>query len=84
MTFNVKINPNPETKIVARVSPVNGVLQPTSTLTIRNQLREYQINSIQDLPDVDEVNVANGATLVYNSNTSLYEVKQLDLDGGEF
>lgn len=84
MTFTVKVNPNPETKIVARVASVNGVLQSTAPITLRNQLREYQINSIQDLPDVAETNVANGATLVYNSNTSLYEVKQLDLDGGEF
>ncbi len=91
MTFNVKINPNPETKIVARVAPVNGILQPTSSLTIRNQLREYQINSIQDLPDVAEEAVVDGATLVYNANSSVYEVKQLDvtdlsgiIDGGEF
>jgi hypothetical protein len=91
MTFNVKINPNPETRIVARVNTVGGILQPTTPLTIRNQLREYQINSIQDLPDVAETNVVNGAILVFNSATNNYEVKPLetnfitgDLDGGEF
>ena len=91
MTFNVKINPNPETRIVARVNSVGGILQPTTPLTIRNQLREYQINSIQDLPDVAEINVANGSTLVFNSATNNYEVKPLEtsfiagnLDGGEF
>ena len=91
MTFNVKINPNPETKIVAKVSTESGLLQSSTPLTIKNQFREYQINSIQDLPDVDEVSVENGATLVFNSNTNQYEVKPLDLtnvtgiiDGGEF
>lgn len=92
MTFNVKINPNPETKIIAKVSTGGGVLQPTtSPVTIKNQFREYQINSIQDLPDVDEVSVQNGSTLVFNSSTNQYEVKPLDItnvigviDGGEF
>jgi hypothetical protein len=90
MTFNVKINPNPETRIVAKVSTSQGVINP-QTLTIKNQLREYQINSIQDLPDVDEVSVVNGGTIVYNPTTNKYEVKPLDaafligrIDGGEF
>lgn len=90
MTFNVKINPNPESKIVAKVSTNQGFLNPKA-LTIKNQLREYQINSIQDLPDVDEVTVQTGATIVYNANTNKYEVKPLDItnvigviDGGVF
>lgn len=90
MTFNVRINPNPETKIVAKVNTSQGLLNPKA-LTIKNQLREYQINSIEDLPDVSEVNVASGSTLVYNANTNQYEVKPLDItnmigiiDGGEF
>lgn len=90
MTFNVKINPNPETKIVAKVSTNQGYLNPKA-LTIKNQLREYQINSIEDLPDVDEVNVDSGSTIVYNANTNKYEVKPLNttdltgiIDGGEF
>lgn len=91
MTFNVKINPNPETKITAKMTNSPGFLQPSAPLTIKNQLREYQINSIQDLPDVAEEAVVDGATLVYNANSSVYEVKQLDvtnlsgiIDGGEF
>ncbi len=82
---------NPETRIVVRVNTVGGILQPTTPLTIRNQLREYQINSIQDLPDVAETNIVNGATLVFNSSTNNYEIKPLqtnfidgDIDGGEF
>jgi hypothetical protein len=91
MTFNVKINPNPETKIVAKVTKTAGILQTSTPVTVKNQLREYQINSIQDLPDVAETNVSNGSTLVFNSTTNLYEVKPLDagnitgvIDGGEF
>jgi len=83
MTFNVRINPNPETRIIAKVASTQGAMNP-QTLTIKNQLREYQINSIQDLPDVAETDVSDGSTLVFNSNTNLYEVKQIDLDGGEF
>jgi hypothetical protein len=88
MTFNVRLNK--ETKITAKVSTNQGYLNPKA-LTIKNQLREYQINSLEDLPDVDEVNVATGSTVVYNSTTGKYEVKPLDanfilgrIDGGEF
>lgn len=90
MTFNVKVNPNPETKIIAKVSTTQGFINPKE-LTVKNQLREYQINSIEDLPDVDEVAVNSGSTLVFNANTNKYEVKPLDatniigiIDGGEF
>jgi hypothetical protein len=90
MTFNVKVNPNPETRIVAKVATGEGFISP-QMLTIKNQLREYQINSIQDLPDVSEVSVVNGAAIVYNSATTKYEIKPLDatfligrIDGGEF
>lgn len=91
MTFNVKVNPNPETRIVAKVTNNGGILQPATPITMKNQLREYQINSIEDLPDVSETEVVNGATLVYNANTDLYEVKPIDttfltgvIDAGEF
>ena len=90
MTFNVKINPNPETRIVAKVATGEGFISPQQ-LTIKNQLREYQINSIQDLPDVDEITVESGSTIVYNATSGKYEVKPLDasfilgrIDGGEF
>ena len=88
MTFNAKINK--ETKIVAKVATNQGFINP-KTLSIKNQLREYQINSLEDLPDVDEINVSTGSTVVYNSVTGKYEVKPLDanfilgrIDGGEF
>lgn len=83
---------NRESKIVAKVSNSTGLMTTSDpSITIRNQLREYQINSIQDLPDVDEVLVANGSTIVYNSNSGLYEIKHLTvndvegpIDEGEF
>jgi hypothetical protein len=86
MSFNI----NPESKITVKINNKSPTLNPT-TLTIKNQLREYQINSIQDLPDVDEVTVNSGSTIVFNSATNKYEVKPLDttnligiIDGGEF
>jgi phosphoribosylformylglycinamidine (FGAM) synthase PurS component len=86
MSFNI----NPESKITIKIDNKSPVLNPT-TLTVKNQFREYQINSIEDLPDVDEVNVAEGSTLIYNQATDKYEVKQFtqqffsgSIDGGEF
>lgn len=72
------------TSINAKVNVLNGALVPTQPITIKNIVQEQQINSIEDLPDVSKVAVANGATLVYNASNDLYEVKQLDIDGGTF
>ncbi len=66
-----------------------GTLSPTKEVTLKNQINE--IRSIEDIGDVDEVSVVNGATLVYNATTGKYEVKPLDFgdieadfDGGLF
>lgn len=69
------------TTINAKVTNNSGVLNPVS-VTLRNQIQE--IRSIEDIADVAEINVTNGATLVYNSTTDKYDVKILDLDGGSF
>lgn len=82
MALNVTLRSN--TYINAKVSSNNGLLSPTSPLTIKNIVQEQILNSIEDLPDVSEVSVTDGATLVYNSNNDLYEVKQINLDGGEY
>lgn len=81
---------NKETKLTIKINNKSPVLNPT-TLTVKNQFREYQINSIEDLPDVDEVNVTDGALLIYNQATDKYEVKEFTqqfivgpIDGGEF
>lgn len=88
MTLNAKINR--ESKFTVKIDNKSPVLNPT-TLTIKNQFREYQINSIEDLPDVDEVNVSEGSTLIYNQTTDKYEVKEFTqeffvgpIDGGVF
>lgn len=88
MTLNAKINR--ESKFTVKIDNASPVLNPT-TLTVKNQFREYQINSIEDLPDVDEVNVTQGSTLIYNQATDKYEVKEFtqeffvgSIDGGEF
>lgn len=70
--------------LTARIDTTNGIITPTLPIVIRNQIQEQIFNSIEDLPDVTEVSVTDGATLVYNANNDLYEVKQISLDGGEF
>ena len=68
----------------------SGLLTPTS-ITLKNQIAE--IKSIEDFPDVEEVNVTSGATLIYNSSNDKYQIRllqssdiqgELDIDGGEF
>ena len=75
----------------AKVKNTSGVLN-TVAVTLKNQIQE--IRSIEDIADVSEINVTDGATLVYNAATDKYEVKILDtgdintenlnLDGGTF
>lgn len=69
--------------MTARIN-TSGTITPTLPIVIKNQIQEQIFNSIEDLPDVTEVSVTDGATLVYNANNDLYEVKQISLDGGEF
>lgn len=85
----VKINK--ETQFNVSVSTSGGQIQSSNPITVKNQFREYQINSIQDLPDITETEVVNGATLVYNSSLNQYEVKPITtdfitgaIDAGEF
>lgn len=72
-----------------------------STFQVRQKYNDtYQvtssggsIKSLEDIGDVDELSVVEGATVVYNSSTDKYEIKKLDpddldgdfnLDCGEF
>lgn len=80
-----------ESQIVAKVQVTSGSIGAVKPVTVQNQVREYQINSIEDLPDVAEVDVSSGSAVVYNANTDLYEIKKLNIDdvtgvidGGEF
>lgn len=77
------------TTIKVNVTNNGGSLSAQAPITLKNQIQE--IRSIEDILDVKEVNVTNGATLIYNSQNDKYEVRQLqiadlnlDLDGGSF
>jgi len=86
MAFKAKIVQN--TNMVARVNTSGDSLSAAKPVTLKNQVNE--IRSIEDFGDVDEVNVVNGATLVYNAANDKYEVRPLqiedlgNLDGGTF
>lgn len=74
---------------VVKINNQNGSLNSTSPVVLKNQIT--QLRSIEDIADVVETNVINGATLVYNSALDKYEVKPLNLadqdltlDGGSF
>ena len=76
------------TRLVAKITNNAGRLSSAAPITLKNQIQE--IRSIEDILDVAEVDVTNGATLVYNSQNDKYEVKQLQIgdlgaiDGGSF
>lgn len=74
---------------VVRVRSNGGALNTTSPVVLKNQIT--QLRSIEDIADVIETDVTDGATLVYNAALDKYEVKLLDLggqainlDGGSF
>ena len=75
-------------RLVAKITNNNGRLSSAAPITLKNQVQE--IRSIEDIADVAEVDVSDGATLVYNSETDKYEVRQLQIedlgaiDGGSF
>jgi hypothetical protein len=76
------------TRLVAKITNNSGRLSSAAPITLKNQVQE--IRSIEDIADVVETDVTDGATLVYNSETDKYEVRQLQIedlgaiDGGSF
>ena len=86
MALNAKLSQ--VTSFVAKVEKSNDRLSTNTPITIKNQVQE--IRSIEDIADVAEIDVTDGATLVYNSETDKYEVRQLQIedlgaiDGGSF
>jgi hypothetical protein len=75
-------------RLVAKITNNNGRLSSAAPITLKNQIQE--IRSIEDIADVVETDVTDGATLIYNSETDKYEVRQLQIedlgaiDGGSF
>lgn len=77
------------TRQSVKVTNLGGTLTSSSPITLKNQIVE--ITSIENIADVSEINVTDGATLIYNSSTDKYEIKPLnfddlsgDIDGGTF
>lgn len=76
------------TNMVARVNTTGDSLSAAKPVTLKNQISE--IRSIEDFGDVQEVNVVDGATLIYNATNDKYEVRPLEIedlgniDGGTF
>jgi hypothetical protein len=76
------------TRLVAKITNNSGRLSSAAPITLKNQIQE--IRSIEDIADVAEVDVSDGATLIYNSETDKYEIRQLQIedlgaiDGGSF
>ena len=77
-----------KSRLVAKITNNSGRLSSAAPITLKNQVQE--IRSIEDIADVVETDVTDGATLVYNSETDKYEVRQLQIedlgaiDGGSF
>ncbi len=77
-------------KKAVRVSAntIGETIQSSTAVTLKNTLNLSGAGSagrLDKLADVFEPTIpTDGATLVYNSNTDIYEVKKLDLDGGSF
>lgn len=65
----------------------NGTISSKTPVTLQNtptgELAE-KINRLDSLVDVNALGEENNATLVYESSSDTYVVKQLDLDGGTF
>jgi hypothetical protein len=86
MALKARITQN--TNMIARVNTTGDSLSAAKPVTLKNQIQE--IRSIEDFGDVSEVNVVDGATLIYNATNDKYEVRPLEIedlgniDGGTF
>lgn len=78
-------------RIKIKVKNNGGILQNKVSVAVKGT--NLSIKSIEDIGDVDEISVEEGATVVYNEVEDKYEIKRLDvddlegdfnLDGGEF
>jgi hypothetical protein len=67
-----------------------GLMSSSTPVTLKNSAIGLEggtvgsITRLDGLDDVVEGTPATGSTLVYDSGTDKYIVKQLDLDGGSF
>ena len=61
-----------------KVKNTSGVLQNQSPITIKGM--GHGVKSIEDIGDVSEVSVEEGAVPVYTPSNDKYEIKKLDAD----
>ena len=77
-------------QIVTVTTAPSGSLVQDAPITLKNSIADNTISTIEAIGDVEEVQVTDGATLVYNSETDKYEIRLLtsdsiaNLDGGTF
>ena len=79
-THNFEANVTYSASIIANGTPgsTGHVLTSNGSGIFWGQYR------LDNLADVVEISPANNATLVYNTQTDKYEVKEINLDGGSF
>jgi hypothetical protein len=82
MTLKASLQTTPT--YTAVVTNTGGRLQTHAPITLRNEQILATVENITDIGDVVAVNVINNSTLVYNSTTQRYEIKQMGVDGGLF
>lgn len=64
---------------------VGNVIEPAAPVTLKNDTSlSSVIRRLDKLEDVVATTETENATLVYDSITDKYIVKQLDVDGGDF
>lgn len=89
---NIKTGaPNATRTVLATTLPSPGSVASGPPVVVRNQINE--LNSIEDMLDVFISDKIDGATIVYNATTRLYEIRPIqaadfsgtfNVDGGNF
>lgn len=69
---------NQQNRQVVKVKNLGGTLTTSAPITLKNQI--IQIMALENINNVQVVNLANNATLIYNPQTSFYEIKNISYD----
>lgn len=75
---NIKLKKKAPGNYQIKIRQSSGALQSQTPITIKGMVPG--IKKLSDIGDVNEVALVDGATLVYNEDTSRYEIKKLDAD----
>lgn len=79
--FSVKVAKKPQYKI--KITNNDSILQTSQPLSLKSTILN-KVETITEIGDVAMIDSSNGAILQYNSETSKYEIKLGEFDGGEF